>query len=374
MLIDSDMNLQLFRIVTAVVSFSIMVSCHRDTAAGKGETASGDIAVCMTCSVPSRLATIPEQDGASVAGYGGADKAEMVYVKGGTFQMGAAGFADAMPLHEVTVDGFWMDEHEVSNAQFAHFVAATGYQTVAERPLNRADFPTVPLDALQPGSFVFTVSGQADAASVWKFVPGANWRHPEGPGSSITGRDDEPVVHIAYPDAVAYARWEGKRLPTEAEWEFAARAGRAEGRYYWGDELKPGGAWVANVYQGGFPAAGTAADGYAGTAPVKSFAPNAFGLYDMEGNVWEWCADYYRPDYYAVSPVNNPKGPDSSSDPQEPDVVKRVQRGGSFLDNEQYCERYIAGSRGKGAVGSGSNNLVFRCVSDDPPPADVSEK
>jgi formylglycine-generating enzyme required for sulfatase activity len=184
------------------------------------------------------------------------------------------------------------------------------------------------------------------------------------PNSSIDNRPNEAVVQICYEDAVAYAKWAGKRLPTEAEWEYAARAGKKHSTFYWGNELKPGGKFVANIYEGDFPVSNTAEDGFAGVAPVKSYSPNQFGLYDMEGNVWEWCNDYYRPDYYKRSPSNNPKGPADSYDPDEPGAVKRVQRGGSFMCSDQYCIRYRAGSRGKGEVTSASNNLGFRCVKD----------
>lgn len=293
-------------------------------------------------------------------------KGGMVWIPGGEFVMGTEDptFTDAQPLHTVKVNGFWMDEHEVTNAQFAAFVKATGYKTIAERPLNPKDFPGVPVDKLVPGSAVFmpkdAENGPKGELWWWKYVPGAYWQHPFGPGS--TAKDNEPVVHISYLDAEAYAKWAGKRLPTEAEWEFAARAGSEQQPYYWGEELKPSGKWQANIFQGHFPDGDTKEDGYKGIAPIKSFAPNRFGLYDMDGNVWEWCSDYYRPDYYQNSPKDNPQGPKDSYDPQEPGLVKRVQRGGSFLCSDEYCNRYKAGSRGKGEVSSGSNNLGFRCV------------
>ncbi|SEL81793.1 formylglycine-generating enzyme family protein [Parapedobacter koreensis] len=351
----------------------LALACNRRPSGGeqRSELLNDDsVVTCVSHGIPSRAAAIAESKAPSLLP--GGDDAAMVYIEGGTYRMGSANFADASPVHEVTIDGFWMDEHEVTNAQFARFVAATGYQTVAERPLNPKDFPDVPLDVLQPGSAVFTPPVQAvnlhDHLQWWKYVVGASWRQPKGRGSSIKGRENEPVVHIAYEDAEAFATWAGKRLPTEAEWEYAARAGKTNTTYYWGNELKPGGKWLANVYQGNFPVRDVAEDGYEGIAPVKSFEPNAFGIYDMDGNVWEWCSDYYRPDYYKDSPAVNPKGPTASHDPMEPGAVKRVQRGGSFLCNERYCERYIAGSRGKGEVSSGSNNLGFRCVSDGPPP------
>jgi len=291
----------------------------------------------------------------------------MVYIEGGKFRMGSENFPDAMPIHEVEVGPFWMDEHEVTNAQFAAFVRATGYLTVAERPLDPRDFPGVAPAMLVPGSAVFSppknVRGMENYLQWWAYVPGASWRHPEGPESSIAGRENHPVTQLAYQDAEAYAKWAGKRLPTEAEWEYAAKAGKhTDETYYWGTEKKENGRWLANIFQGDFPVRNTKEDGFETTAPVKSFPPNAYGLYDMEGNVWEWCSDFYRPDYYAKSPADNPKGPADAYDPQEPGAVKRVQRGGSFLCNDQYCERYKAGSRGKGEVDSPTNNVGFRCV------------
>lgn len=332
---------------------------------------------CISDGMPSRAGAIANAT-PIVKGLG-SDNANMVYVPAGSFTMGSEEFADSQPLHDVQIDGFWIDEHEVTNSQFSRFVQATGYQTVAERPLNPEDFPTVPLDLLVPGSAVFTPPDSQlslnDYTNWWTYVAGANWRHPEGPGSTIEGREGHPVVHIAYEDAEAYATWAGKRLPTEAEWEFAARARKGGDKYYWGNTMKPEGNWVANVYQGDFPTKDSGEDGFVGTAPVKSFAANGLGVYDMEGNVWEWCSDFYRPDYYKNSPTNNPQGPSDSYDPAEPNMVKRVQRGGSFLCNDQYCERYIAGSRGKGEVSSAGNNLGFRCVSDSPPPEEfISER
>ncbi len=264
-----------------------------------------------------------------------------VWIPGGEFTMGDEEFAESKPLHKVYVDGFWMDETEVTNEQFAEFVRQTGYVTLAERPFAGAP----------PGAGVFDAAkcppGEAcrDCANWWDYREGACWRHPEGPKSDLRGRAKHPVVHVAWEDAMAYARWTGKRLPTEAEWERAARGGLEGKRDYWGDELCPNGRWMANIWQGKFPHDNRAADGFTGTAPVKSFPANAFGLYDMAGNVWEWCADWYRPDYYAVSPKDNPQGPESSFDPDGRDEPKRVQRGGSFLCSDNYCVRYRAGAR-----------------------------
>jgi formylglycine-generating enzyme required for sulfatase activity len=295
----------------------------------------------------------------------------MVWIPGGTFWMGCAdcNMPDAMPVHAVTVNGFWMDATPVTNAQFDQFVKATGYKTVAELQPNPKDFPEADPSLLKAGSACFV----ATATDVpldnyllwWHYVPGASWLHPEGPQSANKGREDHPAVHIAWDDAVAYAKWAGKRLPTEAEYEFAARGGLDRNRYAWGNELKPGGKWPANIWQGRFPSRNTNEDGYAGTSPVKAFPPNGYGLYDVGGNVWQWCADWYRPDYFemlAGQTARNPQGPAESFDPQEPGIPKRVQKGGSFLCSDQYCVRYQVGSRGKGAADSGGSNTGFRCV------------
>jgi formylglycine-generating enzyme len=318
--------------------------------------------------------------------------AGMVWIPGGEFSMGAIdprhlehggheAMADTRPIHRVSVDPFWMDATEVTNEQFAAFVKATGYVTVAEKKPTREEFPGAPEENLVAGSVVFTPVAQAvpldDHYRWWSYVRGANWRHPLGPSSDLEGREKQPVVHVAYEDAEAYARWAKKRLPTEAEWEFAARGGLSGKLYPWGDELKPGGRWAANIYEGRFPVKGAESgeDGYVGLAPVAQFAPNAYGLYDVAGNAWEWVSDWYRPDYYATlaaagGVARNPRGPDTSYDPAEPDQPKRVHRGGSFLCTEQYCTRYMLGTRGKGEVRTGSNHLGFRCVrSPGAPPA-----
>ena len=291
-----------------------------------------------------------------------------VWIPGGEFLMGDDEFADARPVHKVAVDGFWMDRTEVTNEQFAWFVKQTGYRTVAERQPSRAEFPDADPARLVPGAGVFDPTGCPPAqecptcALWWKYLPGASWRHPEGPGSDLKGRVKHPVVHVAWEDAVAYANWAGKRLPTEAEWERAARGGADGQRYYWGDELRPGGKWMANIWQGTFPVEDRGEDGHHGTAPVGSYPPNGYGLHDMAGNVWEWCADWYRPDYYAVSPAHNPQGPADSIDPDDRGEPKRVQRGGSFLCSDNYCVRYRAGARGQGEPRTGLSHTGFRCV------------
>lgn len=275
-------------------------------------------------------------------------------------------FDDARPIHEVEVSGFWMDRTPVTNAEFARFVKATGYVTVAERKPDPKDFPGVPADKLMPGSLVFHSPPRAvpldDVSQWWDWVPGACWRHPEGPKSKLAGRWNHPVVQVCWEDAAAYARWARKRLPTEAEWEYAARGGLKQQPYVWGREFAPRGKQMANTWQGHFPDRNSAKDGYARTSPVRAFPPNRFGLYDMAGNVWEWCADWYRPDYYAHSPRTNPRGPADSFDPGEPGMPKRVQRGGSFLCSDQYCSRYMPGGRGKGAPDTGASHVGFRCV------------
>jgi formylglycine-generating enzyme len=294
--------------------------------------------------------------------------AGMAWIPGGTFWMGCpdCGMPDAEPLHLVRVDGFWMDETPVTNAQFAKFVRETRYVTVAERPLDPKQFPGVPASKLVPGSAVFVppqrVASLDNPMQWWQYVGGASWRHPEGRGSNIAGREDHPVVHVAWEDAVAYLKWAGKELPTEAQFEFAARGGLDRNRFAWGNEMNLRGHAPANIWQGSFPVSNTGVDGFKGTSPVIAFPANGFGLFDMGGNVWQWCADWYRPDYYGTLPqvAVNPAGPTDSYDPTEPGMPKRVQRGGSFLCSDEYCTRYLVGSRGKGAVDSGSSNVGFR--------------
>jgi formylglycine-generating enzyme required for sulfatase activity len=292
----------------------------------------------------------------------------MILIPAGSFRMGSnfPAFTDTQPVHQVELDSFYLDAAPVTNADYEKFVKATGYNTVAELKPDPADLPGVAPEQLVPGSLVFKPPSHKvpldDVSKWWAYVPGACWRHPEGPGSSIKGREDHPVVQVCYADAEAYAKWCGKRLPTEAEFEYAARGGLDQAPYVWGSKFRPNGKYMANTFQGHFPDSNSRADGYERTSPVHAFPPNRFGLYDMAGNVWEWCSDWYRPDYYAVSPRKNPQGPGSSFDPDEPNTQKRVQKGGSFLCTDQYCSRFMPGGRGKGEISTGSSHIGFRCA------------
>jgi formylglycine-generating enzyme required for sulfatase activity len=312
----------------------------------------------------------------------------MVWIPGGQFSMGAAdpfgndanevgmqATRDSRPVHRVYVDGFWMDKTEVTNEQFDAFVKATRYVTVAERTPRAEDFPGAPPENLVAGSVVFSPPDHPvplnNHFQWWSYIKGADWRHPLGPDSDLNGKEQYPVVHVAYEDAVAYATWVGKRLPTEAEWEFAARGGLAGQLYPWGNEFMPGDKLMANVHQGHFPDQDTGEDHFIGIGPVAQFPPNGYGLYDVAGNVWEWTSDWYRPDYYARlllegGVARNPQGPDSPFDPTEPGERKRAHRGGSFLCTDQYCSRYMVGTRGKGEVSTGTNHLGFRLVKSVP--------
>tara|TARA_B100000029_G_scaffold232239_3_gene229661 strand:- start:18 stop:1139 length:1122 start_codon:yes stop_codon:yes gene_type:complete len=306
--------------------------------------------------------------------------AGMVWIPGGQFEMGTRdpqGKPDEFPPHAVELDGFFMDTHEVTNREFERFVRATGYVTAAEK---KPDFSSVREGSKRtqdkilpelnrPGSICMKKGLKASeidpslgAYSWWEYVPGANWRHPEGPDSSIETRMDHPVVHVSWHDVTAYCDWAGKRLPTEAEWEFAARGGLEGMTYPWGNERKPEGRWMMNIWQGAFPVKNTNEDGFLTSAPVGRFKENKYGLFDMSGNVWEWCQDNYTADYYSESPRRNPPGPEESRDPDEPDILKRIQRGGSFMCSDTYCTGYRVTARMKGEQGSGLYHTGFRCV------------
>jgi formylglycine-generating enzyme len=306
----------------------------------------------------------------------------MVWIPGGEFTMGTddrIGWTDEKPAHRVRVNGFWMDETDVTNAQFRAFVDATGYVTTAEKPVDAAEMlkqsppgtPPPPPEKLVPGSLVFQptlgpVKDDRDYSQWWHLTPGANWRHPEGPNSSIEGRDDHPVVHVSWHDAVAYARWAGKRLPAEAEWEFAARGGLEGKTYVWGNEAFSEDKPQCNCWQGEFPWKNTARDGYQRTSPVKAFAPNGYGLYDMAGNVWQWCSDWYQIDLYreraGQGVILNPTGPEQSRDPRQPYSPLRCQKGGSFLCHPSYCWRYRPSARHGCTPDTGMSHVGFRCA------------
>lgn len=313
----------------------------------------------------------------------------MVWIPPGEFTMGCeASYAhpNERPTHRVRLDGFWIDEHAVTNAQFRRFVAATGYKTIAERPVDWEEIrkqsppgtPKPPDEMLLPGSLVFTPPAHQvdlrDLSNWWTWTTGANWQHPQGPVSTNERQDDLPVVHVAWEDAVAFCRWEGKVLPSEAQWEYAARGGLEGKRFPWGDEFRPDGKFMANTYTGEFPVKDTGEDGFTRPAPVKSFPPNGYGLYDMGGNVWNWTADLYRADAHELraeeikqsgaSCCTNPQGPKAAFNPTRAviDVPERVIKGGSFLCNVSYCESYRPSARRGTPPDTGSEHVGFRCA------------
>lgn len=313
----------------------------------------------------------------------------MCWIPTGEFTMGTddpESMANERPAHRVRVTGFWMDATPVTNARFAAFVAATGYVTTAERPIDWEDMqkqvppgtPKPPPEDLLPGALVFTPPPPEATVDLrqldqwWSWVPGASWRHPEGPGSTIEGKDDYPVVQVSWEDAVAYAQWADKRLPTEAEWEYAARGGLAGKRFAWGDEFAPDGRYRCNTFTGTFPVANDGADGFTGTNPVRAYPPNGYGLHDMAGNVWQWTADLYRPDTHAIAAAESggccidPKGPRDSFDATRPvpTATEYVIKGGSFLCNPNYCASYRPNARRGMPPDTGTSHVGFRCVRD----------
>lgn len=294
--------------------------------------------------------------------------AGMVKLTGGEFQMGAAPLRpEEGPPQTVKVAPFWIDQTEVTNAAFARFVDATGYRTMAERPLDPARYAHVPAAQRRPASLVFVGAKGArsdDPSQWWRVIPGADWRHPEGPGSNIRGKDAWPVVHIAWEDAMAYARWLGRDLPTEAEWEYAARGGLAGKRYTWGDQAQDPAKPRANTWQGVFPVQDLGSDGFrARPAPVGCFPPNGFGLRDMAGNVWEWTRDWFKPGLDPVSVIEAGGPPEARAlDPEDPSAPKHVVKGGSFLCADDYCFRYRPAARTPGPPDSGASHVGFRTV------------
>lgn len=301
----------------------------------------------------------------------------MVYLSGGTFLMGAdesnkmtgpAGINHEKPKHNVELDSFWIDKYTVTNKEYAEFVNETSYITYSEKEPKKEDWPNALPEMLVPASVVFKQPNQRvdmqNYYNWWEYKPGANWQHPEGPDSNIVDKGDHPVVHVTFDDALSYCEWKGKTLPTEAQWEYAARGGLKNARYVWGNEAKHLKEHVMNYWQGDFPYHNDNLDGYSTTAPVGSFPPNGYGLYDMAGNVWEWVLDWYHPRYYEVSPKKNPTGvmKEHSLDPNEPNVPKKVVRGGSFLCSEKYCTGYRPSARMATEPLASSNHIGFRCV------------
>jgi formylglycine-generating enzyme required for sulfatase activity len=298
----------------------------------------------------------------------------MVRIPRGTFMMGSERhYPEEAPVHEVTVDAFWIDTHTVTNAEFRRFVEATGYVTWAERPADPKMYPGAKPEMLAPSSVVFRkTDGPVDLRNPyqwWTYVRGADWRHPRGPDSTIEGLDDHPVVHVAFDDADAYARWVGKELPSEAEWEYAARGGLDGAEFCWGDELSPDGVVMANTWLGMFPYDRRPVNGHEWTAPVGSFAPNGYGLYDMAGNVWEWTTDFYQEHgkiKNACCGQVNPRGaaPEDSYDPRLPStaIARRVMKGGSYLCATNYCRRYRPAARMAQPIDTSTCHLGFRCI------------
>ena len=358
-------------------TYLFFLGCHTKSA-DEAPPAKDSMVSCMN--VPSRFSTNSDtgvnivSSDTSVTG--------MVLIPGGVFAMGGdneQAAPDEYPKHKVQVSSFYMDKTEVTNVQFKKFVDATGYITTAERVPDWEELkksvpprtPKPPDSIMVAASLVFKPTNGpvnlSDYSQWWRWVKGADWKHPEGPGSTIAGKENYPVVQVSWFDAMAFCKWAGKRLPAEAEWEFAARGGLENNIYPWGNENINSGKAKANSWEGKFPYLNEKKDGFVTAAPVKSFLPNGYGLYDMAGNVWEWCSDWYNADYYksiANSMATNPKGADKSFDPDEPYAQKRVLRGGSFLCNDSYCSGYRVARRMKSSPDTGLEHTGFRCVKD----------
>ena len=380
-LIRKIFSLVIMIVVVVVGNLSAQVPNAKNISLDTTSSINKKKAICCESNIPNRFVAktgskVNQSEKKKTTNHTG-----MVWVPGGVFMMGGdnkQASIDEYPKHKVTVSGFWIDVAEVTNKQFAAFVNATHYFTIAERKpnwneLKKQLLPNTPKpndSVLVAASLVFRQPKKAvelnDYTQWWEWKPGANWKHPHGPDSDIAGKEKYPVVHIAWPDAVAYCKWAGKRLPTEAEWEFAARGGLENNIYPWGNEPVNVGMQKANYWQGEFPTKNTLEDGFFYTAPVGFYAANGYGLFDMAGNVWEWTADLYNNSYYETitkpAGITNPKGATTSYDPDEPNVSKRVIRGGSFLCNDSYCSGFRVARRMKTSEDSGMENLGFRCV------------
>ena len=362
------------KLVLAVSTALIFCACQAEK---KPAISKADSLASCESKLPSRFGA---QVDTTFIKEGKADHSQMAYIPAGEFLMGATdteGRADEYPQHKVKISAFWIDQTEVTNASFAKFVKATGYVTTAERKPNWEELKAqLPEGAVKPpdsvlvaSSLIFSapkkINNLNDASQWWVWKKGADWKHPNGPSSNLKGKENYPVVHISWDDAQAYCKWAGKRLPTEAEWEYASRGGLKNAIYPWGDEAIEKGKAKANTWQGSFPVKNTNLDGYNQLSPVKSFQPNGYGLYDTAGNVWEWCSDWYRPDFYEKQKgtTENPLGPEDSYDPMEPSIPKKVVRGGSFMCNASYCKGYRVTSRMKTSKDTSLAHTGFRCVS-----------
>jgi formylglycine-generating enzyme len=370
---------QLRNITWIFILFVLLLSCNNTTTDKISATPATKDSIHTCMAIPQRFAA---SDSNNIQASGNTSLNGMVLIPGGTFDMGGdneQASADEYPKHSVTVDSFYMDITEVTNAAFKKFTDATGYITTAEKKpdweeLKKSVPPGSPKPAeemLQAASLVFRQSSGpvslSDYNQWWSWVAGANWKHPEGPNSTIDGKENYPVVHVSWDDAMAYCKWAGKRLPTEAEWEYAARGGLIGNIYPWGNEHVNTGTPKTNSWEGKFPYLNEQKDGFIKYAPVKTFNCNKYGLFDMAGNVWEWCSDWYDYNYYKIlegKTTINPKGAVKSFDPDEPYTAKRSLRGGSFLCNDSYCSGYRVARRMKSSPDTGLEHTGFRCVRD----------